>query len=264
MGTQSTAKVATSIEPAFEILRAISFPMPKLKALFCALTIIGAMMILQGQTAFAQSTIFNIPTTDAVAAKKVYFEFDFVSHLESHDNGGFQTYVPRVVVGAGKGVEVGLNVGTTDSIGSTLVYAQPNIKWRFYGNDDNGVATSVGTILYTPLKDHDINDTFGLFYANISKKFKGDYGPRLTFGGYGIGGMEADVDKGGVIVGYEQPLAKKASFVVDWFSGKNAFGYVTPGLSFTLPRNGLFNIGYSIGNYGRKNNGLFIYYGLTF
>ncbi len=236
----------------------------KQRAITLALSIIGAVTVLQSQTAFAQSTIFNIPTTDAVARKKVYFEFDFLSHLEGHDNGGFQTYLPRVVVGVGKGVEVGLNVGTTHFVAPTVVYAQPNIKWRFYANDDNGVATSVGAIAYTPLRNRDDNDTFGLFYSNVSKKFKGTYGPRLTVGVYGLGGVDADVDKGGAIVGYEQPLSGKVSFVADWFSGKNAFGYVTPGFSFTLPKSQLVNIGYSFGNSGRKNHAFFIYYGVTF
>lgn len=226
------------------------------------LSVIG-MFVLQGQT-FAQSTLFNIPSTDAVSAKKFYFEFDFISHLESHDNGGFQTYAPRVVVGLGKGVEIGLNISAIDSAAPTVVYAQPNIKWRAYGNDDIGVAVSLGAIAYTPLKNRDFNDSFGFFYGNVSKKFSGDYGPRLTFGGYGLASLDSDADKGGVMIGYEQPIAKRVSFVADWFSGKNAFGYVTPGFSITLPRSQLINIGYSIGNYGRKNNALFVYYGITF
>ena len=224
-----------------------------------------ALITLSSGVALAQSTIFNIPSTDVVAKKKVYFEFDLITHLESHDNGGFQTYVPRVVVGVGKGVELGLNVASTDSAGPTIVYAQPNIKWQFYANEGSGMAMTVGAIAYTPLKDRSANDTFGFFYGNMSKKFKGDYGPRFTVGGYGLGGLDIDgVDKGGAMVGYEQPLAKKASFVADWFSGKNGFGYVTPGFSFALPKNSLLNIGYSIGNTGRKNNGLFVYYGITF
>jgi hypothetical protein len=228
------------------------------------LGVIGAIAVLPCQPARAQSTLFNIPSTDAVAKQKVYVEFDFISHLESHDNGGFQTYAPRAVVGLGKGVEVGVNVAATRSAAPAVVYIQPNMKWQFYNSEDKGVALSVGAIAFTPLKDRHLNDSFGLFYANVSKKFKGRYGPRLTVGGYGLGGIEADVDKGGAMVGYEQPLASKASFVADWFSGKNGFGYVTPGFSFTLPKNGLLNIGYSIGNYGRKNNGLFVYYGVTF
>jgi hypothetical protein len=73
-----------------------------------------------------------------------------------------------------------------------------------------------------------------------------------------------------VILGYEQPLSKKISFVADWYSGKNYYGYFTPGLSITLPGNGLFNAGYSIGNdswansNATKNRYVFLYYGITF
>lgn len=229
-----------------------------------ALVVSSALLSFSGATTFAQSTIFNIPTTDVVAPKKVYFEFDFVSHLESRDNGGFQTYIPRVVIGLGKGVEVGLNVAATHSAAPTVVYAQPNIKWQFYASEKSGTALSVGAIAYTPLRNREANDTFGLFYGNVSKKFKGTYSPRLTIGGYGLAGLDADVDKGGAIVGYEQPIASKVSFVADWFSGKNGFGYVTPGFSFSLPKNQPVNVGYSFGNSGRKNNGLFVYYGITF
>src|SRR5215467_643939 len=203
-----------------------------------------ALVAMCGEKALAQSTIFNIPSTDVVAKKKVYFEFDFISHLESPDNGGFQTYVPRVVVGVGKGVEVGLNVASTHSAAPTVVYAQPNIKWRFYANEESGTAMSAGAIAFTPLKDRSVNDSFGFFYGNASKKFKGAYGPRFTVGGYGIAGLSADVDKGGAMVGYEQPVSGKVSFVTDWFSGRNGFGYVTPGFSFALPKNQLINVGY--------------------
>jgi len=229
-----------------------------------ALSIIGVLTILQCQQAFAQSTIFNIPTTDVVALKKAYFEFDFIAHLESHDNGGFQTYVPRAIYGLGKGVEVGLNVAATHSAAPTAVYAQPNIKWQFFASEKSGAALAVGAIAYTPLKDRDANDTFGLFYGNVSKKFKGNHGPRFTAGGYGLGGYDyAGLDKGGAIVGYEQPLSGRVSLVADWLSGKNGFGYATPGFSFSLPKSQVVNVGYSFGNYGRKNNGLFVYYGVT-
>ena len=51
-----------------------------------------------------------------------------------------------------------------------------------------------------------------------------------------------------MLAGYEQPLSSKVSFVADWFSGKNFWGYFTPGISVVLPHSGLLNIGYSIGN----------------
>jgi hypothetical protein len=115
-------------------------------------------------------------------------------------------------------------------------------------------------------------------YGNFSKKVKsGNYGPRITGGPYGVIAKQDDPVKvgflgtrGGVLLGYEQPLSGKVSFVVDWFSGKNSIGYFTPGISVTLPHSGLFNAGYSIGNdswansNATKNRYVFVYYGVTF
>jgi hypothetical protein len=232
--------------------------------------LISALLVLffaiTSSESFAQSTIFNIPSTDVVSKKKTYLEFDFISHLESHEDGGFQAYIPRVVVGLGKGVEIGANFSFLDALTPDQpVEFQPNIKWQPYAGD-NGVAVSFGAIGYIPISNRvDGIDDFALLYGNVSKKFKGQYGPRVTAGGYGLAGRtEGTGDRGGAFFGYEQPLSGKVSFVADWFTGKNRFGYVTPGFAFTLPKNGLFLAGYSIGNEGRKNNALFLYYGVTF
>ena len=225
-----------------------------------------ALALAGAAEASAQSTLFNIPSTDVVAKKKVYAEFDFISHLEPHDEGGFQAYIPRVVVGVGGNVEVGANVAFTDALApDQTVELQPNVKYRFYNNEENGVAASVGGILYTPIANRAGVDTFGLLYTTVSKKVKGTYGPRLTGGGYGlVGRANGNGSEGGAIVGYEQPLHAKVNFVADWLSGKNRFGYVTPGFSFTTSSRSALYVGYSIGNQGRKNNALFVYYGYTF
>jgi hypothetical protein len=214
----------------------------------------------------AQSTLFNIPSTDVVTEKKVYLEFDFISHLEAHENGGFQAYVPRVVYGVAKHTEIGANVAFTDALAPDQpVELQPNIKYQFYSNEKNGFAAAAGGILYTPIAHRSGVDTFGLLYTTVSKKVKGAYGPRLTGGGYGLlGRANGNGTEGGAIVGYEQPLSTKINFVADWFSGKNRFGYVTPGFSFIVSKSSALYAGYSIGNSGRKNNALFIYYGITF
>lgn len=239
--------------------------MLRLKSIAAALGLACAFTLLDGRSARAQSTLFNIPSTDVVAEKHVYLEFDFISHLESHADGGFQAYVPRAVFGVGKNLEVGANVAFLDAAApDQTVELQPNVKYRFYNNEENGVAASAGGILYTPVANRAGADTFGLLYTVVSKKVKGAYGPRLTGGGYGlVGRANGNGNEGGAILGYEQPLHSKVSFVADWLSGKNRFGYATPGLSFTLPRGSLY-AGYSIGNFGRKNNALFVYYGITF
>jgi len=224
------------------------------------------LTLLPNSVSFAQSTLFNIPSTDVVAEKKTYVEFDFISHLESHNNGGFQAYIPRVVYGVAKKVEIGTNVAFVDALAPDQpVELQPNIKFQFYAKEKTGVQAAAGAILYTPIAHRAGVDTFGLIYTVVSKKWKGDHGPRLTGGGYGLAGRDQGTgDRGGAIVGYEQPLHPKVSFVTDWFSGKNRFGYVTPGFSFAVSPSSYFYAGYSIGNSGRKNNALFLYYGITF
>ena len=229
------------------------------------------LLLMMSDHAMAQSTLFNIPSTDAVAAKKVYAEFDFFAQMPTTEGTSrLYVYAPRAVVGAGAGVEAGVNVAMFHTSGSTQSYIQPNVKWRFFGSDDKGLAASGGTILYAPLNNTDSVDTFGLVYGNFSKKVKsGNYGPRFTAGPYGIYSGEDTWagPKAGVILGYEQPVHSKVTVVVDWFSGKNFFGYLTPGVSFTLPHSSLLNVGYSIGNDsydGNNNRLLFIYYGITF
>lgn len=225
--------------------------------------------VIWAQPAAAQSTIFNIPTTDTVSPGKGYFEFDYLLQAPAPDAGQFQTFVPRIVIGATPQVEVGLNIANThySDGGGNYSYLQPNVKYKFYADDDTGVAASAGFIWYEPMNHRDFADNFGLIYGNVSKKMKN--GARVTAGPYGVLGAEGHATKGGVILGYEQPLGGNVSFVADWFSGKNFFGYFTPGISIVLPHSGLLNIGYSLGNDSyddpsNNNRALFVYYGITF
>jgi hypothetical protein len=225
----------------------------------------------------AQSTIFNIPTTDVVSPKKGYFEFDYLVQMpKTEDTTRAQVFVPRVVVGGPTGLEVGANFATYHyGEEANYVYFQPNAKYRFFANDDSGWAASAGIIGYLPVNhmtEGEVYDRYALVYGNVSKKVKtGNYGPRITVGPYGIVGAEDYYygTKAGVIVGYEQPVHPRVSIVADWFSGVSGFGYFTPGISFTLPKNGLLNFGYSIGNDsykdpGNNNRYFFAYYGITF
>ncbi len=41
---------------------------------------------------------------------------DFLTHSNSHQNSGGQTYLPRVMYGVAKGLETGLNVSVTDAL----------------------------------------------------------------------------------------------------------------------------------------------------
>ncbi len=246
--------------------------------------VFAVVFVAFGSQAMAQSTIFNIPTTDTVAKGKGYAEFDFVPQAPGTGSSRIYLYNPRLVIGVSNSVEVGVNFpayNTRSTAGNaTSGYFQPNIKWKFFSNDDAGVAVAGGALLNTPLNNRDGQDSWALLYSLVSKKVKtGNYGPRLHAGPYGIVSANQDATEGpvsflgpraGVIAGYEQPVHAKASIVADWFSGKNGFGYFTPGISIVLPGSGLLNVGYMIGNdswaksNATKNRYLMVYYGVTF
>jgi hypothetical protein len=230
------------------------------------LALLVALLSLSARIAGAQSTLVTIPSTDVVSARSVYLEFDFISHYASHHNGGFQSYEPRAAVGVGHNIEVGVNLVYTDGFGlNQPIEIQPNIKWRFYQNKNQRVSAAVGVILYAPVTHRTGTNTFFMLYALTSKKMAGRFGPRFTGGGYALPGRHDGTGaKAGAMAGYEQPLAPRVNFVMDWASGRNRFGYVTPGLSFATTKRSNFYTGYSIGNHGRGNNALFAYYGITF
>lgn len=224
-------------------------------------------LLLGSVSAAAQSLIFNTPSTDVVAKGKTYVEMDWYAHLESLDKGGSHNFYPRVVVGVAKGVEVGLNVAWTKALTPNLpVQLVPNLKWQTYANEKNGITSTVGVMAYITVKNRNNGgDNYALLYGNVSKKFKGNFGPRFTGGYYHlVGRTPGNGTTKGVMLGYEQPLHPKVSFVMDWYSGYNVQGYLAPALVFTLPKNQSFSAAWLIGNQGRKNNYLYLTYGFTF
>src|SRR2546428_7315243 len=86
-----------------------------LSGLFVAL-----LFVVTAQTAMAQSTIFNIPSTDTVDKGKGYFEFDFLPQAPGTGTSRVYFYNPRLVVGAPHDVELGVNFPTfhTSGVGS--------------------------------------------------------------------------------------------------------------------------------------------------
>lgn len=223
------------------------------------------ILVLSFVAASGQSTLMNVPSTDVVSSRKVYVEMDFLTNYAWQREGSFQNYIPRTVIGVTKNIEAGVNVSFTHVAGEdSPVEIQPNLKWQFYRSESNGTAAAIGCVLYTPIKNRVDTDTFSQCYGVASKQFSGKYGPRFTGGGYLLLGAASERTKGGAIAGYEQPLAKRLSLIVDWFSGENRFGYVSPGLSFATTKDSALTAGYAIANHGRGNNSLFVYYGKQF
>ena len=229
------------------------------------LPLIALLLCLSAQRAAAQSSIMNVPSADVVPGRNVYVEMDFITNYGwQRDDAKFANYSPRAVVGVGGKVEVGANVSFTQVPGGgEPIEIQPNAKWQFYSK--KGLAAAAGCIFFVPITNRAGTDNFAQCYTVASKQFSGNYGPRFTGGGYRLIGAGPDEEtKTGVIAGYEQPLAERLSFIVDWASGNNRFGYISPAINLSLPRNGNLSAGYAIANQGRGLNYLFLFYGQQF
>jgi hypothetical protein len=231
--------------------------------LFCRLMLAGLLFAFVG-VAHAQSTIFNIPSTDVMPEKKIYLEADFIAHFDKYSKGGFQTYGYRMVYGVTRKLEAGVNFFYTRDGSTSPKEVQFNAKYQAYENEKYGVGVSVGGWAFVPINRSSGRRVTGMVFAVASKKFSRLRGLRLTGGAYQMVNTERDSgSKRGWIVGVEQPIAGNLSFTGDWFSGNNKLGIVTAGLSYTIG-NQFFQVGYAWGNNGRGNNAFQAFYGVTF
>ena len=105
-------------------------------------------------------------------------------------------------------------------------------------------------------------DPAALWYGEASYKLPTN--TRLTAGGYwASSGYAAPDPQAGALIGFEQKINDHLNLIADWFSGKNALGYFTPGVSVPLG-NWTIYAGYSIKNGDSKGNAILFELGFTF
>ena len=207
------------------------------------LSFLCVLTVAQGQ-----QTIFNVPTSDVLDKGKVYFELDISAKPNNSDAlNKFSSFVPRIVIGTGRRVEVGLNITGNIQPGpdsSTLV---PTIKWKAYDGRDNGWAIVVGDHLFIPVQNKSY-DVGNYSYAMVHKTFKTK--TRVGFGG-GVFSKDVVAVNAARGVGqftFEQPVTEGFTFACDWYTGKHASGYLTGGGIYKAPNRLTVYAGYSIGN----------------
>ena len=195
----------------------------------------------------AQQTIFNVPTSDVLDSGKVYLELD--ASFKVHDQDAlqnFSSFVPRIVVGVGKKVEVGLNVAGNIQPGADSTSVVPTVKWKFYENERQKLALFGGTNFYMPVRNRAYN--FGTYsYAALSKSMGKS---RLTAGGFVASKnvFATNAARGGGQFGFEQTLNNKLTVAADWITGRHATGYFTPGAIYKPHPKVTTYWSYSIGN----------------
>ena len=210
----------------------------------------------------AQQTIFNVPSSDVLPKARVYGELDVTWKPRNNANNTVQSFsslVPRLVVGAGGNVEVGLNVTGNIQPGPDTTTLVSAFKWRIYNGKDNGWSLVAGDHLYIPVRNKTY-DAGTHVYAQISKSFNGGK-TRLTAGGYDFtpGVVAPNAHRAGGQFGFEHAVNTKLTVQADWFMGKHTNGYFTPGFYFKPHAKVTLYGGYSIGNADVSKGNHFFY-----
>jgi hypothetical protein len=222
-----------------------------------SLPIALTVIVLTAVTAFGQSG-----GTDVIEAGRSYYEANFWTATQSHSNGGMQIYGGRFAYGLRKNVEVGMGFSISDPNDPEYPpEIQPSVKVKFYEKEKYGIKASGGVIGYIPVARRAGTDAFAMVYTNVSKDVKQLKDARFTVGGYALVGRNPGFGsrKGWNFV-YDQPLTDKVTFSAQWVTGKNRFGYFTPGLTISMPKKSSLYIGYSVGNFDYDNHGPYISY----
>jgi len=226
---------------------------------------LGAFVLAAAVTASAQTTLFNIPVADTLQKGSWGVEADFITKPVKYSDGGYQTYGYRVAYGLNNKTEIGSNFYYTWNGSESTAQAEFSVKQNVYRNEKYGVTVSGGAVAFLPLQSRNGDKTSVMVYGVVGKTVEPLNGMTVTGGAYHIiGGSKDFGDKTGAIVGVNQPIVPRVSFVADWFSGKNRLGYASAGLNFAVTKRQYLTTGYSFGNSGRGNNAFAAYYGFTF
>jgi len=224
-----------------------------------------ALVVAMVAAAHSQTTIFNIPAADTLQRASVNVEADFLDKPVKYRSGGFQTYGYRLAYGLTNKTEIGSNFYLTWDGHHSVADIEFSIKRRIYQNEKLGVSVSAGAIAFIPLRDRIGDRPSFMAYANGSKTVKRTGGSTFTGGVYHLFRGQRDIGtRTGAMFAVVQPIRKRVSGVIDWFSGDNRFGYVSAGLNFAVTKRQYLTAGYSFGNSGRGNNMLAVYYGIIY
>jgi hypothetical protein len=204
--------------------------------------------------AYGQETVFDVPSADILDAGKAYGELD--GTVRASDPSA--TFTPRVVVGIGHQIEVGMNFNGLSAPTVEQLDVSPTVKWRIWKNESSRWCFYVGDDLFFPVRQRTY-DAGNYSYASFAKEWK--HGTRIGFGGYDFTkNVVANANRAGGQFTFEQSANKRLTVAAEWYTGNTAVGYVNPGAILKATSKLTLYAAYQIGNTGvTKGNHQFLW-----
>jgi hypothetical protein len=202
------------------------------------------LAIFPGYEAYGQETVFDVPSADVLDAGKVYGELDGTVRVVDP----VATFTPRVVVGIGHGVEVGTNFDGLSAPTLNQLDISPTVKWRLWKRECAGWSFYVGDDAFFPVRQRAYS-VGNYAYASFAKQWR--HGTRVGFGGYDFTRyVVANANRAGGQFTFEQRASNRLTLAAEWYTGKQAVGYVNTGAIIKLSSKFTLYAAYQIGNAG--------------
>ena len=218
----------------------LQLTMPTSSLIVCVIL----LMLFAARSARGQQTVFDVPSADVLDKGKVYFEQDGTVRPED----GTATFTPRLVVGMGHHIEVGVNFNGLSEPTTGEWNLSPTAKSRLWSREKSGWSFYVGDDLFFPVRERSYN-AGNYFYASFAKQWK--EGTRVGFGGYDFTkNVVAPANRAGGQFTFEQSVNKRLTLAAEWYTGNHADGYVNPGAIIKVTSKLTLYAAYQIGNAG--------------
>lgn len=216
------------------------------------LFIIIIIICLSVTKAFAEQTVFNVPSADVTEKGHIFLQDEGQFNAWAGQNDNFYLNTSYFAVGVGHNTEAVAtlyNVSSPDippdislGLGFKSAIPIPGLKERFPKQEFKFI---VGSEVLVGLEGNGVgNWTFVELSGRIPKLNTRltagvDYGGRQVFG----------VNRAVFIGAIEQPITKNFGVQADWFSGSEHFaGFLIAGGYYKLPKNTTLYVGYQIPN----------------
>jgi len=233
--------------------------MKKTKNFFLICFLGGVIQIYTSNFAFAQQTIFNVPSADVTPKGRLFLQQE--SQFRAWNPDAFWWGTGYSAYGIGHNTELNVtlyNVSAPSSNNITLgtgfksAIPIPKLDEKYPKQE---YKFTIGSEVLTSLEGNGVGTwTYGHVSGRlpvIKTRLTGgvSYGSKQVFGR----------DIFCFITAIEHPVTKKLSIIMDWFSGSEHFaGFLIPGVSYALPDNKTIFIGYQIPNNSKCGSSGFV------
>lgn len=216
----------------------------RLRKFSAAQVLVFLLLVVPATRAYGQETVFDVPSADVLGQGRVYGELD--GTVRPVDP--LATFTPRVVVGIGHQIEIGMNFDGLSAPTLGQLDISPTVKWRPWKSEASGWSFYVGDDLFFAVRRSSYN-AGNYSYAAFAKQWK--HGTRISLGGYDFTRhIVANANRAGGQFTFEQPVTNRLTLAAEWYTGKQANGYVNPGAIIKLNSKLTLYAAYQIGNAG--------------